>query len=220
ALQLVADMNSAPLPSNCALGAVSRFNRRAWIARGPSGDFKSITETGQVAAPRAPAVFEQLLGSCPTVSVLASASLLGTPGLLAGPFAWSFVTGTAAQESPLHWQRKLRVRGALPPSELELPAVASRGGQVDSGWTVLQGGEATPERVKRALPDADVIDFEVHGIVRAEMPDGALLALSNSPDGYALTATAVEALALPKAPVVMLGACRAAVGSPFRYRPW
>src|SRR5262249_30242562 len=132
----------------------------------------------------------------------------------------SFVTGTAAQESPLHWQRKLRVRGALPPSELELPAVGSRGGQVDAGWTVLQGGEATPERVKRALPDADVIDFEVHGIVRAEMPDGALLALSNSPDGYALTATAVEALALPKAPVVMLGACRAAVGSPFRYRPW
>src|SRR5262249_27639858 len=89
-----------------------------------------------------------------------------------------------------------------------------------SGWTILEGADATPAHVRSAIQHADVVDFEVHGVVRAELPDGALLVLSSSPDGYALTAPEIEALTLTRRPLVFLGSCHSAAGSPFRIRPW
>src|SRR5262249_29841605 len=71
------------------------------------------------------------------------------------------------------------------------------------------------------LRGASLVDFEVHGWVDAEVPDGALLVLSEDVDRkYALSASNVADTRLGGNPVVLLGACRAARGSNFREQPW
>jgi len=86
---------------------------------------------------------------------------------------------------------------------------------------VVAGPVATPTRVLSELAGADVVNFEVHGLIDPSVPDGAVLVLSEDADhSYSLSATQLAALKLSRHPIVMLGACRAAAPSTFRSEPW
>ncbi|HET9037260.1 MAG TPA: CHAT domain-containing protein, partial [Myxococcaceae bacterium] len=133
--------------------------------------------------------------------------------------SWAFRVGPSSAAGALGKERLL-VRDVLPPPDLQLPKLGAAP-LPGTGWTVLAGGEATPGRVLARLREADVIDFEVHGIVDAQVPDGAVLVLSeDSQRNYALSATELQTIRLGRRPVVFLGACRAATGSRLRAEPW
>src|SRR5262249_52547146 len=133
--------------------------------------------------------------------------------------AWAYrVGGVPVSGAP--GKERLLVRDVLPPGDLQLPALGTSR-LPTNGWTVLSGAEATPRRVLARLDQADVVDFEVHGIVDAQVPDGAVLVLSEDADrDYALSATELQTLRLTRHPVVFLGACRAATPSRLRTEPW
>jgi len=116
---------------------------------------------------------------------------------------------------------RLLVRDVLPPRDLQLPALAIRDGSGDRGWTVVSGTDATPGRVLSELAKADVVNFEVHGLIDSSVPDGAVLVLSEDAEhSYSLSAAQLGALRLARRPIVILGACRAAAPSTFRAEPW
>jgi tetratricopeptide (TPR) repeat protein len=219
ALELLGKLGQAAVPERCALGAAAQFTRRAWIVKDAGG---RVTAFGAdtVAPERLPAAARGLLRQCDGISVLASAQVLGRPELLDPDLAWSYATSAAPFTEQGAFASRLRVRRPVTPPELGLPALEGGARDGTAGWTVLEGAEATPPHVRSAMQRADVIDLEVHGVVRAEMPDGAMLVLSPSPQGYALTAPEIESTTLSRRPVVFLGACHAAAGSPFRFRPW
>src|SRR5262249_62055920 len=83
------------------------------------------------------------------------------------------------------------------------------------------GAQATPARVLSQLESADLVNFEVHGLIDSSVPDGAVLVLSEDADhSYSLSAAQLGELRLSRRPIVMLGACRAAAPSTFRAEPW
>ncbi|HUM12310.1 MAG TPA: CHAT domain-containing protein [Myxococcaceae bacterium] len=221
ALEGLAELGGTAAPASCVLGVASQYGRLGWVARGEDGRSTVVLDDSAPDAQRpAPVAIAEALGRCGSVGVLASASVLGRPRLLPPGAAWSFRTSPHPRRVPGPFRSRVRVRGTVLPPGLELPALAPGAGD-DAGWTVLEGADATPSRVRASLQRADLVDFEVHGVIDAEMPDGALLVLSpESAGGYALTASAIEGMTLPGAPLVLLGACRAAARSPFRDRPW
>ena len=113
------------------------------------------------------------------------------------------------------------MRDVVPPRDLQLPPLAIQQAPGDGRWTVIAGADATPARVLSALAEADVVNFEVHGLIDPSVPDGAVLVLSEDTDhSYSLSATQLASLRLSRHPIVMLGACRAAAPSTFRSEPW
>ncbi|MCA9709195.1 MAG: CHAT domain-containing protein, partial [Myxococcales bacterium] len=116
---------------------------------------------------------------------------------------------------------RLVVSDVEAPAALGLPHLRpwrpERGDEV----TALLGTEATPSRVLAAMPNADEIEFHVHGLVDLTLSDTSHLVLSPDADGrYALTAGAIRTLTLPRAPLVVLGACHAGHVATFLHEPW
>ncbi|MET0405137.1 MAG: CHAT domain-containing protein [Cystobacter sp.] len=115
------------------------------------------------------------------------------------------------------------VSDVLAPASLGLPRLApwspepfTKGSRVD-----LNGPAATPARVLAEMTWADEVDVHAHGLVNLGVSDASFIVLSPAPDGrYALTAGDVRQHVLRRAPVVVLGSCRAARASPFLHEPW
>ncbi len=81
--------------------------------------------------------------------------------------------------------------------------------------------EATPARVLEAMRGAGFVEFAVHGQIDAQVPDGAMLMLSEDRDrAYALSAATLRSTRLQGRPLVILGACHAGAGSDMRDEPW
>src|SRR5262249_36142998 len=134
---------------------------------------------------------------------------------------WSYRVGTTSPQASPPGGDRLLVRDVLPPRDLQLPPLAAQLPPTSAGGKIVAGADATPARVLGALERADVVDFEVHGLIDPSVPDGAVLVLSEDTDhSYALSATQFSALRLTRRPIVMLGACRAAAPSTFRVEPW
>lgn len=76
--------------------------------------------------------------------------------------------------------------------------------------TLLAGRDARRETVLRAWPGADVVHVAAHGL-EGPLDEGTLIVLGPGPEGgEVLRARDLRALRLPRAPVVVLGACHSA----------
>jgi hypothetical protein len=208
-------------PGRCAVGLVSSVARTGWAVADASGQLLTgigPARDGELALP--PKAIEGL-HSCNDVAVLSTGRFQGRRSVLPDDLPWSYQLGASqAATAPLGPERLL-VRDVLPPRDLQLPALAFPRAPGAGQWTVVAGADATPARVLSALQSADVVSFEVHGLIDPSVPDGAILALSEDADHtYALAATQLAALRLERRPIVMLGACRAAAPSTFRAEPW
>ena len=224
ALSELAALLGTPRPERCALGLLQDVGRTGWIVRDARGQGSGSWSGGTTsrARPVLTADALQSLRPCAMVEVLATGSLQGVEGVLPDDVAWAYRIGPGVARSPAPASaRRMLVRGATPPPDLRLPPLGTAGVRVEGDWTVLEGEDATPGRVLSEMRSASVVDLEVHGWVDPLVPDGAALALSEDRDGrYALTPSMFRPGLLAGRPLVMLGACRAAQGSPFRKEPW
>jgi hypothetical protein len=218
----LARLLGTPVPSRCAVGLVAGVARAGWAATDASGKVVAGLSDAQGARPTLPGEVVDRLRACPSVAVLSTGRYQGRQGVLPDDLAWSYRLGTesgAAARPP--GGTRLLVRDVLPPRDLQLPSLAIGATPASNRWTVVSGANATPSRVLTALGGADVVDFEVHGLIDPSVPDGAVLVLSEDADHrYALSATQLATQKLPRRPIVLLGACRAAAPSAFRAEPW
>ena len=221
ALDELARLSRATPAARCVVGWVEHLDQRGWALRTASGEARGQLVSGSSAFQLPPDALASLSG-CKVVSVYATGEVQGRASLLPDDVAWAFRTSDGSnRDAPSAPGTKLLVRNPRSPPDLKLPQLGFRDRGNLAGWEVLEGGGATPSRVREALRNAQLVDFEVHGYVDSDVPDGAVLVLSEDQDGrYALSASEVSMLRLPAHPVVMLGACRAASVSRFREQPW
>ena len=214
ALEVAASMLDTPAPSRCALAVVADARRVGLVWTTGENDVQ-----GQL-RPRSESGAPGSDPTCAAVTVLAPTGLLDLARWLPADQAWSIRVAPPRPDSPVRFEDRLLVRGALAPADLNLPP-HGRGGALREGWKVVEGSDATPSRVREQLANADLVDFEVHGLVDAAAPDGAVLVLSPDSQGsYAISAADIRDLRLEREPVVLLGACRSATGSHYRDVTW
>jgi hypothetical protein len=219
ALSDLARLQQTEEPRTCAVGFVRDVARRGWVAIDADGQISSGLHRGATGE-LPPAELQRLQACGVPISVLVAGEAPKGTALPDG-LVWAYRVGAKAPTSAPLGGSRLLVRNVLPPSELQLTSLGVRAALVDDRWTVLEGAAATPARVLAGLRAADVVDFEVHGIVDAQVPDGAVLVLSEDADrDYALSATELQAVRLERQPVIFLGACRAATNSRLRAEPW
>jgi len=213
-LEVAASMLDIPAPGRCALAVVADARRVGLVwTTGENGLHGQVRPRSDPGAPQGDP-------SCAAVTVLAPTGLLDLARWLPADQAWSVRVAPPRPTGPVRFEDRLVVRGALAPADLNLPPLG-RGGPLREGWRVVEGADATPSRVRERLVTADLVDFEVHGLVDAAAPDGAVLVLSPDSQGtYALSAADIRDLKLERGPVVLLGACRSATGSHYRDVTW
>jgi hypothetical protein len=158
------------------------------------------------------------LEGCPVVDVYARQPYYGRPDLLPPALAVRFraVRAGAAGEPARPAAGPVVVVGnVVPPPELGLASLQPIG--APEGATLIEGAQATPDRVLAAMRTASFIELHSHGLVGIAADDAAMLVLSPEPGGRsALTASEVARTRLEARPVVVLAACEAAVvGSAF-----
>jgi len=213
-------LGTAP-PARCAVGLVSNVARAGWAVADANGQLLAgigSARDGDLALPREAV---ERLRSCNEVAVLSTGRFQGRRSVLPDDLPWSYQLGPSRTAAAPPGPERLLVRDVVPPRDLQLPPLALQGAPGSGDWTVVAGADATPARVLGALRSADVVNFEVHGVIDPSVPDGAVLVLSEDADhNYALAATQLAALRLERRPIVMLGACRAAAPSTFRAEPW
>jgi len=222
AMTEIAPAAGATPAATCALAVARDLSRTGWAAIGASGERASAWSSrddraiSALVSPEA----QRLLANCTEVSVLTTADLHGVADLLPDSLAWSF--RVASRETPTSSSSsRLLVRDPRPPPELGLPPLRVEGLPQGPGWTVLEGPAATPARVLEAMGRAGFVEFAVHGLIDAQLPDGAMLMLSEEQSGaYALSAAALRSAQLTGRPLVILGACHAGTGSDMRDEPW
>jgi hypothetical protein len=224
ALAALADELGVPRPSGCALGVAVDHDRLVVAALDAHGLGRVTVERLATpwrieAATAVPARVSASLAGCAEVRVLARPPLAGVPGLLPREVAWSYVAagppGARAAPAPRPARTLIVTDVAIPP-ELGLPALAPApaaghgvAGAADPALARLSGSDATPSRVLAAMPDAAWIELHTHGVADTAADAAYLVFATDADGGHALTATAIRALALTAAPVVVLAACRA-----------
>jgi hypothetical protein len=218
AITLIAGESNLDVPSGCLLALAEDMRRPIVISRGASGDLAGgVGERTATVVPDdlVPAEHQARLAGCPEVAVLALPPYYGRSRLLPADIAWRHYAG---HEPGARWtgERRLVVSDVTPPRDLELPTLpAWRPSEGSYPYKHLQGPEATASQVQRAMQEADLVEFHVHGIFDPARNDDAFLVLSPDERGEALlTASAVRALSLPRNPFVVLAACNSALNSP------
>ncbi len=227
ALALFGEEEGFGVPDRCVLGVEVSDEQTLVVARGANGepvgayDARRTEPSLQVERLVPQSVLETLRG-CERVEVLARNGIHGRPGLLPPELAWSYRTGKAHAPRPNAPPRQLVVSDVEAPASLNLPRLKSWDAPAEPGRVELSGAAATPSRVLAAMADATEIEINAHGLVNLGVSDASFLVLSPEADGeYALTAGRVRGAKLNGAPVVLLGACRAAESvSPSMAAPW
>lgn len=221
ALGQLAHLLGIVAPGRCAVGLVSSVARTGWIVADAGGTVMAAVADARGSQPSLPSEVVGRLRECDHVAVLSTGRFQGRRGVLPDDLPWSYQLGTNPAAAAAPGPERLLVRDVLPPRDLQLPPLAIQQPPSAGQWRVVSGDRATPARVLAALQEADVVNFEVHGLIDPSVPDGAVLVLSEDADhGYSLSASQLSALRLPRRPIVMLGACRAAAPSTFRAEPW
>ncbi len=226
-LDLLADFQKVPRGQPCTVAVALDFPRLIIALRdGGSrmdGEFREVGPELERAG-LVPERLSRQLSGCEVVKVLATPPLHGSARMLPDAMAWYYVSAPAPRTWHPAAERRLVVSDVDTPEPLRLPRlrrVLARGagaGAKDDGVTALSGRLATPERVLRELPAHDEIELHVHGIVDRKLSDATALVLTPGADGNAfLTVDQIVAARLPRAPLVVLGACQAALAP--RYGP-
>jgi tetratricopeptide (TPR) repeat protein len=229
ALATVFEMEGlAPRPG-CLVAFSRHFLRSLVLVRGPDGQvdghFDAHTPPSAQEDPRLPPALQPALRGCGEVAVIARAPVLGAAHVLPPDLPWSYVGSDARPApSPAGPRRRLVVSDPDLPGDLPLPAL--RRVRVtpapDEQVVELHGARATAAALLAEMPAADSIELHVHGVMDPRISDAATLVLSPPPAGDPLpspflTAAEIQRTALPRRPLVLLGACQAARGA--RYGP-
>jgi hypothetical protein len=229
ALALLGKEERAPI-GPCTLGVGADDQSSFTVLSGNGGailgsyDAKQTVPLNRFQPTLTAAQLEAVRG-CKEVSVLARPPLQGRTGILPPEIAWSYGGRLSEKAAPAARAKRMIVSDAEPPMSLGLPRLGgwSAGAMpAASGETVeLRGPLATPSRVLAEMANATEIEVNAHGLVDLAFSDASLIALSPDADGaWALSAVAVRNHPLSGRPLVLLGACRAAVGAPLLYAPW
>jgi cellulose synthase operon protein C len=230
-LAVFAAAGRVPPRAGCALGALIDGERLLLVARDAGDRFQQVFEPNAFQTPDVdartlvPAAILRALSGCPRVDVIALPPLYGQPHLLPPELAWSY-RGPATAQLPGGTRRPvaLTIEDTRPPAALGLARLQSashepRATSVDD--VIVSGGEATPRRVLQELALADFVEIHAHGFVDLGISDASLIALSPQSDGsFALTARAIAAVKLERAPFIALAACHAAYTAPYLHEPW
>ena len=239
ALALLAEEIDALPPETCALGVAVTYERDLAVARGPSGrivghyrgDRRSPTVDVTTLVP---GPLREVLADCSLIDVLARPPLIGKSEFLPVEQAWRFRVSRNSPVPPPSGGpgRRLVVAAVDAPRSLGLPRLGvwnDIGRIPGESVTTLLGAMATPAAVRRAMPQASVIEIHSHGLVESGVSDAATLVLapgggdpeSGSGDApWALTEREIRGTKLRGHPLVLLGACHAAVGAPYNYKTW
>ena len=229
ALALFSEEAGVPFPATCAVAMSLNEERAAIVVRGPAGEVEGIYD-GARTTPLPDTlrgfVPERLLArlnGCREVKVVARPPLFGRLEALPNTMAWSYLLlrpGAASPpgktpegkhlvvQSPALSHRVQALGLTVPP-----PIITDR---PPEGFVVLEGAEATPDRIRSELQTAVDVDFVLHSAVNPYSGEASLLA-AEGPGGDTVTATQVRANALAKQPTVMLSACHAAHSPPVLY---
>jgi tetratricopeptide (TPR) repeat protein len=215
ALRALARMVEAEPENRCTLGVVTDATRQGWVASDAAGRLSQALGVPEaMKSARTPD-----FSGCKSVAVL-TAGRERLESLLPVSAAWSVRVGSK-REPTTGANERLLVRDVRPPPELQLAPLGLRQARPGPEWTLLEGPDATPGRVLSALGRVGFAEFEVHGLIDADLPDGAMLVLSEDENHrYALSARELEGVKLAGRPVIMLGACRAAAASTLRDESW
>ncbi|MBL8621819.1 MAG: zf-HC2 domain-containing protein [Myxococcales bacterium] len=207
----------ATVPTRCALAVASDSIRYAAIALGPDGHATGAFDPDHRDAGGLPPAVVAPLAGCAEVAVLATAPWLGRDLGLPPALRWWFVLGpgTPPRAAP---PRRVIVGGALPPAWLALPPVGAVL-DVPADATLVRGAAATVAGVASAAATATVLEIHAH-TAPAAGSDAPALALTDSPDGWAVTAEVVRGWRLTAAPVVLLAECNAAATAGYEQIAW
>ncbi len=224
-LTLLAEELGRPAPTRCAVGIAIEEQHVVVVRDADGGTTGRMLATTLLTITSDSAVPQDLvhaLSGCDKVAVLARPPVQGLPEILPSAMAWSYTTRRAESRTtpPATGPKRLVVADVEPPTELGLPQLAAFAGDT-AGALVVRGAKATPSQVLAAMADATLIEMHAHGIVNLAESDASFVALSPEGDGtYALTARAIRGQPLTGRPVVLLGACRAALTTPYFHEAW
>jgi hypothetical protein len=228
---LARDLGVVP-PEHCVLAMANDSGRVVATALGPDKTATSWIDLGrpddEVDLPREfPTTLLEALHGCEVVDVLARAPLHGRSRLLPPELAWRHRAGTRKDESPdahpaVLTPKRLVVYDTQPPSSLELPHLATWSIEGHLGdASVLRGPDATPTKVLAQMENATEVEIHAHGFVDMAKSEASMIALSPEAGGrYALTVPLIRAHHLRGHPVVLLAACRGAVGGSAHHKAW
>jgi hypothetical protein len=229
-LALFARAAGTPLRGPCVVGVMVDAERVLVVTRDRAGKIEQRFDPKGHLAPQldeaalVPEPLVHALSACERIDVLALPPVFGLPKLLPPDLAWSYRGRSSPPETPLSPSpHVVTVADTLPPRELDLaPLQALTLTPIPGASHVdLRGAEATPARALGAFAGADVVEIHAHGFIDLKRSDASLIALSPQADGrFALSAREVADLTLPRAPLVVLAACRAAYAAPYRHEPW
>lgn len=228
-LTLIGEEAGAPFPATCAVGLALDLERAAVVVRGTSGELNGaydgarknpLPDTLDGFIPR------QLLAGlegCREIKVVARPPLWGRLYALPNRFAWSYLL---LGRSP-SWQgvqrqgMRLIVQSPAMSSKLQhlglkVPRPIIPANPPPPGISVLQGLEATPNRILSELGNASDIDLVMQSRVDPRSGEASLYA-AEGPEGDEITCTQVRATSLPNHPTVTLYGCFAAHTTPVLY---
>ncbi len=217
---IAAEARRIAAPRACALVIATDDFQQVGVAIGPGGELAGQFDRDVVPPTEglAPARLRAALGGCAQVDVLAEPPWLGVAPLLDPAMAWRFVMGPARAATPAP-ARRVVLAAPRPPASLGLPALAPWPGASDAATEVITGAAATPAQLASAARDATILEIHAHA-ERVDDSDAPALALSEGPDGWALTAERARTLALTAAPVVVLADCVGAVPARYAHTSW
>ena len=211
-------------PARCAVAIAADAERSVVAFRDAhgaiGGAYAGAPPSGrrEVSTVVPPGVVERVR-SCEHVAVLARAPVLGAGRLLPPEIAWSYLLTdrSSSPSQPRHdvSARRLVIANPDAPPDLNLPALAPYPDEPrDAGVVILRGADATPGRVLVAMRDASVVEFHTHGFIADDLFEVSRLVLSPDVDRqYALTPGDLARVHLDASPLVILGACHAAISS-------
>ena len=169
-------------------------------------------------APEIPTRLRQRLAACDDVKVIALAKHRRWTRVLDRDVAWSYAAQPPAADGvavpPPRWGGgpvRLVISDPRPPVSLLLGRLSALETGSDPRVVALRGSQASPSNVLRRLPEADLIEFHVHGIVDTDVSQHTALVLSPDDSGDFLFSRAdLEGIKLARRPIVVLAACETA----------
>lgn len=221
-VELTAAAHHVRPPARCAVAQAKDNFQLAIAVVSSTGEFAG-TFTADLGAEyrwQLPPALLSALAPCDEVEVLASPPWpKGDPPLPAN-LPWHFVLSGAAKAPPQQpsSERSVIVANSLPPADQLLPTLAPLRSPPSSA-VVLTGPAATIANVEMEAPRAGLLEFHVH-TSRVAASDAPVLALSDSPSGWALSAEEVKGWQLSHHPIVLLADCSGAVPAAYDHVAW
>jgi tetratricopeptide (TPR) repeat protein len=228
ALALFGEELRLDVPRRCVLALTEDTERSLLVVRGADGTTRGYYEgTRTQRLPRdlsgfVPQEALSALAPCEKVEALIRPPLQGRSGLLPPSFTWSYRTRREAPRAPQGKPTHLVVMNVQYDRERNLPPLSwtPAFGQEEDARSI-EGAEATPSRVLRAMEDASEIDLVTHGLV-SPVSEASYLVMAKeglAPGSDELRVPRIREAKLRGAPLVVLAACDAGRTAPILYEP-